>query len=242
MNKAIKTILKSCLVLLLFLAYLKSYSQKDNIKPDSIEYCWWSQIYDFKISNNQYYFSDFNLKNIIETDSLIFNPVKYFDNFHFKTDYVDSVRFAIVSRTLRFYKESILYNYSNPFIRFVWLKYNTPILITLFIKNDSTFVIYKETNGSLDIHGRITEQKSKFFPLDLINKSLKKIEKSDFFNLKHGIGFCHNKDSMIYFPNLFIEVFDGKRYNIIILDECNLDYDKFKFINKTRKYILKRIK
>ncbi len=229
------------LLMMLMLISYNSYSQRD-IQPDSIEYCWWRQIFDFKLSNNQYYFSEFKINTPVESDSLIFNSSKYFMNFPVILDYTDSVRFAIVSRTLKFYKEPILYNYPKPFIRIIWLRYKTPILITLLLNNDSTNVIYKETNGSLDIHGSITKQKIKSFPAEIITKSFEKLEKSDFFNLKHGIRFCHEDNELMGTPSLFIEAFDGKRYNIIILNECNLDYDKYKCINNIMKFIFKIMK
>ena len=234
--------MKNWIIILLIFSSVRGFSQIDTIRPDSIEYCWWLQIFQFKLSNNKYYFSEFNDNSIVETDSLIFEPTTYFGNFITKPDYVDSVRFAIVSRTLKFYHEPILYNTTNPYIRIVWLKYKTPILLTLSFNNDSVQLIYKECNGSCDIHGEIINQKCAKFSSDIFTTSFEILNKSDFFNLKHGLTFCHKDTIPLNQPCFFMESKNGKSYNVVNVNECNLDFDRYKYLNGVLKYIFKKAK
>ena len=220
--------MKALYLIPLFFSIYSTYSQNKEFEPDSIEYCLWQQIFDFKLHDDKYYFSDFKSGQIVESDSLIFNSTKYFDNFSTKTDYVDSVRLAIISRTMKHYGEPILYKSLKPYVRIAWLKEKTPIFITLYSNNDSTTVVYKEGNGSYDFHGNIVKLLKKSYDLRVFQNSVKLINKSDFYNLKHGIRFCHKEDSLSYLPDLFAEAFDGEKYNIVILDECNFDFDKYK--------------
>jgi len=224
---------------MMFSFYL-GFSQKETIRPDSIEYCWWQQIYNFNLADNKYYFREYGDNSIVETDSLVFEPTTYFSNFTTKTDYVDSVRFAIVSRTLKFYHEPILYNSPYQFIRIVWLKYKTPVLLTIISKNDSVQLTYKECDGSCDIHGKILKKQSKTISLELYKTSLDLLEKSDFFSLKHGITYCHKDTIPLSQPYFFIESKSEKSYNIVNINECNLDYKDYQQFYKLFKYIIKK--
>jgi len=231
----------SILILLIFSSSF-GLSQTDIIRPDSIEYCWWQQIFKFNLSNNKYYFREFADNSIVETDSLIFEPITYFRNFMKKTDYVDSVRFAIISRTLKFYHEPIMYNSTDPYIRIIWLKYKTPILLTVILKNDSVQLTYKECDGSCDIHGKISKQKCDKVSSELFSNSFDILNKSDFFSLKHGITFCHNDTIPLFQPYFFIESKNGENYNIVNVNECNLDFEGYQQLYKAFKYIVKKEK
>lgn len=234
--------MKISLTILLILFTTVGFSQKDTIRPDSIEYCWYQQIFNFQLLNRKYYFSEPNDSTLVESDSLIFEPAAYFGNFSKGTDYIDSVRFAIVSRTLKFYQEPILYNKPLKFIRFIWLKYQTPIILTLYISKDTVKLIYKECDGSFDIHGKVINEKISTFSSGLFTKSIEIFNRSDFFNLKHGITFCHNDTIPTLEPTFFVESYNGIVYNTININECNLDFDRFEYIFKAFRKILKNCK
>ena len=145
--------MKHLIILPLILFVSCVYGQLDNI-----EYNWWSQIAKFKIKDNQYFFKTGN-DSIIESDDLLFNSDKFFENFDKDgkhPDYMDSIEMVITSRTMKkSYLESTLVSTNNS-LRICWMRDSLPIIFTISdLDNENYSVFTKIGDGKARFHGNI---------------------------------------------------------------------------------------
>ena len=227
-------------ILILSLALLKLTAIQ--AQPDSIELNYLYGMYDFKISDNQYCFSYYDNQQIIEQDSIIFDVDKFFNNF--KDDkhipkYLDSMQFAIASRTLKkFYKEPILFNEDKSFIRICMLsQINQTIIKIIGLSDERLSVNIKIAEGDFDRHGIIVFD-STFLLLKFKSNRIKKLlYKNDYINMSHK-SVCSGIGSDVL--NLFyFEIADKSKYNIYAVNFCNLTKKQGKDANKLFRYIKK---
>ncbi len=219
---------KSNLVFLIFF----SLNQFLNAQIDSIEYNLWEQIYDFEIIKNEYYFKTWDGETI-EKDTIIFDANQFFNNYpsDYKPEYLDSVQFAIASRTLKsFYREKILHNKQNEFIRICWLKENHPVILKFEeLKEANIKLSLKVGDGNYERHGDIL-QDTTFYLTERNSKKVHKIiDASTFKNLRNGV-ICPNN---LHLPNVFFfEYKIGEAENIFVISECNLESSVYKEVLK----------
>lgn len=215
--------------LVLYFLFLNQFL---NAQIDSIEYNLWEQIYDFEILKNEYYFKTWGGETI-EKDTIIFDANRFFDNYpsDYSPEYLDSVQFAIASRTLKsFYGENILHNKQNEFIRICWLKENYPVILKFEkLKKANINFALKVGDGNYERHGNIL-QDTTFYLTERNSKKIHKIiDANTFKNLKNGV-ICSNN---LQLPNVFyFEYKIGVDENIIVISECNLESPAYKEILK----------
>jgi hypothetical protein len=229
--------IKYAIILLIVFSPLLMYAQ------DSIEYCLGEQIFDYKISDNEYFFKTFDGKPV-ENDKLIFNSNIYFKNFEptpYRIEYEDSIYFILVSRRLKkFYNETTLFDQNRPFIRMIVLKPEHPFVFKCFYSSEKLNFSLKISDGTYVSHGTliidtVCDVKS------LKSLALKNFSFDDFMQLKNdpvGIG------NVIYPIDFIFEIFDGKRYNIVIVNQANIRKKQYRKLlavyKKVDKYIKKQ--
>jgi hypothetical protein len=134
--------------------------QFSSAQIDSIEFNEGLQIYDFEIVDDIYSFRTFNNGQLIESDSLIFKSNTFFSNYSdCKPEYIDSIRFVIVSRTLTSYKEPILYDSENDFTRICWFADSITHIVRLQMIEESPFMFSKTGTGSFIRKGSLSSSK-----------------------------------------------------------------------------------
>jgi hypothetical protein len=188
---------------------------------DSIEYCLGEQIFDYKISDNEYYFKTFDGRPV-ENDTFIFNSDVYFKNFEptlYQVEYEDSISFILVSRRLKkFYNETALFSLDRPFIRMIVLKPENPFVFKCFYSSEKLDFSLKISDGTYVRHGSLIID-TVFDIKSLKSLALKKFSFDDFMQLKNdpvGIG------NVMYPIDFIFEIFDGKRYNIVLVNQANI--------------------
>jgi hypothetical protein len=210
---------------------------------DSIEYNEFEQINKIEIEYGEYYFRSFGNGAIIENDSLIFNAVKYFQNYNLSEhvpDYLDSIRFIIVSRTLRYYNEPILYNKEHDFLRICYFQDSITKLFRIGNENESESIISKQASGWFIRKGKLTNEKT----LKLSSKDERKLHKS---MLNTNINSLNNKilcpDPEIGYPlTFFVEIKEGNNYNVFTITECNFKEHKYKDVIKIYHFLMRIVK
>lgn len=217
---------KTLFVLLIFLNVLIVYGQ-----ADSIEYNEWEQVYDFKINEGKYTFRSLDKTRLIEEDSIIFNTSSFFSNFDNeikKPNYEDSIVFIIVSRTLKSYKEPILYDKDKDYIRIIYFNESITNIVRLQYWNDSMFLISKKGDGNYIRKGKLKSDNKKMVTIKERRNLENKISRINFLDLKNIIT-C--PDTLIALPRLFwVEVKKDKYYNVFTVTECNFKDLRYKHI------------
>jgi hypothetical protein len=212
-------------------------------QADSIEYNIWKQIYDFHLNEGKYFFRYFNKGTLIESDSLIFDSETYFNNFQENTrkaNYIDSVRFAVISRTLKIYKEPILYTSDIDFIRIIWLKYEEPVIIKVQNIEGKYLISFKKGTGKYELKGKLIEDTTFCVPFKTAKKLNTQISNINFFD-KLNNTICLTPE-FIWPDFFFVEAKRGDQYNIFKIAECNLEVGDEKPIFDLFKYLLKMTK
>ena len=224
--------LKVSVILILYYIFISGNTYSQVYVLDSIEYNYWVQLHDFKIENNQYFFESPEGR-LIESDSIIFDTEVFFNNYqsNFILNYIDSVQFVIVSRTLKnSYKEKNMSQQAGSFLRFCWFKGTYPTIIKLEdINSDSILMSVKIGNGVNEYHGELIVDTT-FRVSKKLSKKLKRIinRGSSMTKLTNG-PLC---PSEMYVPNVFFEIRKDQEYNIIVLSECYLYYPPYKGLMK----------
>lgn len=220
--------LKSAFFFIIFI----SWGQLLQAQIDSIEYNLFEQIYDFEIFKNNYYFKTWDGK-IIEKDTLLFDANRFFNNFpnDYKPGSFDSVQFAIIARTLKTsYKEEVLYNKQNDFIRICWLKGNYPVIIKFEeLKKENIKLSVKIGDGNYERHGKIIQEST----INLNKRNSKKIHQvidaKTYKSLRNGV-IC--PEQSIFLNVFYFEYRNGEDESIIVIGECNLKASVYKNVFK----------
>ncbi len=202
-----------------------------NAQVDSIEYCLGIEIFDFDIKNQQYFFRMWDDGSMVETDSIIFQTETFFNNYTDKR-YIhgseDSVQLAIASRTLKtFYGEDILFNKSIPFIRICWLKGINPTIFKIIKTPEGLQANVKIGDGNYDRHGSVLLDSSFYLSKKIVKRIEAHLNDTSLFELDNG-AFCTEH---VYLAKVFyFEIHDGKKYNVFVVNECNLEKKPYKKI------------
>lgn len=209
--------MKRLVILPLILLASCVYGQLDNI-----EYNWWSQILKFEIIDNQYFFKTWS-DSIIETDDLLFNSEKFFENFkedEKHPDYIDSIEMVIASRTMKkSYLESPLLTNENS-LRICWLKESQPIIFRILDLRSNTYKVnIKIGDGRFRWHGNLVLDSIAILSERNTKKLKKIINTSQLLNFSNII----TVPNQIGWPNTFYtEIVCDNRYNTFIIRESNL--------------------
>jgi hypothetical protein len=213
---------------------------KGNCQVDSIEYNIGESIFDFKIQDQQYFFRNWSDKSIVENDSIIFETNVYFNNYSDNhLHYIDSAELAVTSRTLKiFYKELILFDKGYSFIRICWLKGKNPTIFNITQQGEELITTVKVGNGFANLHGKIIID-TPFQCSKKDSKYLKKIMKDDDLYSIDNMNYCP-KSEWHLLSNFYFEVSDGKKYNVFVVNECNLESEPYKRLLQLYKKLEKK--
>ena len=207
---------------------------------DSIEYNVYVPLYNFKLDDYTYTF--YNDSGVIESDSLLFKTSVFLGNYRhrfFAVDMEDSVRLAVLSRTLKKYGEKALYHSKKKFDRIICLQPQKAVIMKFY---DDSLLVCDVGNGGDIFKGKIVKEIVLDKKNKLYKKLIKKLQKIREMQLKDGVALSISETP--YWTLIIYERFNGINYKLYLIEKGSIIRQPIKrFIKieyKMEKFLFKK--